>query len=123
MKTILKYIVAVVVITSLMVNCTKKFDEINTDPTAAGPDQFNPNFLLTTSQLRYSGSADFSYETWRAQLIHFSVMMQHFSHLAGYWVGDKYTQNNAYMAAYFERSSVVIFQASPYVMCLNRTSV
>jgi hypothetical protein len=104
MKTILKYLIVVACVISLIASCTKKFDALNTDPTAAGPDQFNPNFLLTTSELRYSGSADFSYETWRAQLIHFSVMMQHFSHLAGYWVGDKYTQNYDYMAAYFARA-------------------
>jgi len=104
MKPILKYIILVVLITAATSSCTKDFEEINTDPTAAGPDIFNPNYLLTTSQLRYTGSADFSYETWRAQLIHFSTMMQHFSHLAGYWVGDKYTQNNDYMAAYFERA-------------------
>jgi hypothetical protein len=85
-------------------SCTKGFEKLNTDPTAAGPEDFNPNFLLTTSQLRYTGSEDFSYETWRAQLIHFSTMIQHFSHVAGYWVGDKYTLNTAYSAAYFERA-------------------
>ena len=98
------FLIAAVVIGCLSTGCTKNFEELNTDPTAAGPDQFNPNFLLTTSQLRYTGSEDFSYETWRAQLIHFSVMMQHFSHLAGYWVGDKYTLNPDYNAAYFERA-------------------
>lgn len=104
MRTILKYSLAFTAAVILVTGCTKKFEQLNTDPTAAGPNNFNPNFLLTTSQLRYTGSEDFSYETWRAQLIHFSVMMQHFSHLAGYWVGDKYTLNNAYSAAYFERA-------------------
>jgi Starch-binding associating with outer membrane len=104
MKAIIKYTLATFLTLSVLAGCTKKFDQINTDPAAAGPSNFNPNFLLTTTQLRYTGSADFSYETWRAQLIHFSTMMQHFSHLAGYWVGDKYTQNNAYMSAYFERA-------------------
>ena len=104
MKPFMKYIILVALITAATSSCTKQFEEINTDPTAAGPDNFNPNYLLTTSQLRYTGSADFSYETWRAQLIHFSTMMQHFSHLAGYWAGDKYTQNNDYNAAYFQRA-------------------
>ena len=104
MKSILRYLTLVALMIVVTIGCTKRFDEINTEPTAAGPDTFNPNYLLTTAQLRYPGSADFSYETWRAQLIHFSTMIQHFSHLAGYWVGDKYTQNNDYMAAYFERA-------------------
>ena len=103
MKLIYKFLVAFTAI-MVMAGCTKKFEELNTDPTKAGPESFNPNFLLTTTQIRYTGSADFSYETWRAQLIHFSTMMQHFSHLAGYWVGDKYLQNADYNAAYFQRS-------------------
>ncbi|HYF30767.1 MAG TPA: SusD/RagB family nutrient-binding outer membrane lipoprotein [Chitinophagaceae bacterium] len=103
MKRIYKYLAALTVIV-VMAGCTKKFEQLNTDPTKAGPESFNPNFLLTTSQLRYTGSADFSYETWRAQLIHFSTMIQHFSHLAGYWVGDKYTLNPDYNAAYFQRA-------------------
>jgi hypothetical protein len=104
MKKLFKYFLALTVAFSLFAACTKKFEELNTDPTTAGPEQFDPNFLLTTSQIRYTGSADFSYETWRAQLIYFSTMMQHFSHLAGYWAGDKYTLNTAYTAAYFERA-------------------
>lgn len=103
MKRIYKFLVALTAII-VMAGCTKKFEELNTDPTKAGPDSFNPNFLLTTTQIRYTGSADFSYETWRAQLIHFSTMMQHFSHLAGYWVGDKYLLNTDYTAAYFQRA-------------------
>jgi hypothetical protein len=87
-----------------MAGCTKNFEDLNTDPTKAGPEAFNPNFLLTTTQIRYTGSADFSYETWRAQLIYFSTMMQHFSHLAGYWAGDKYLMNADYNAAYFQRA-------------------
>lgn len=85
-------------------SCTKNFEEINTDPTAASAEQFDPNFLLTTSQLRYTGSADFSYETWRAQLIYFSTMTQHFSAVLGYWAGDKYTWNRGYASSYFERA-------------------
>lgn len=104
MKKLFKYFLALMVAFSLFAACTKKFEDLNTDPTTAGPEQFDPNFLLTTSQIRYTGSSDFSYETWRAQLIYFSTMMQHFSHLAGYWAGDKYTLNTAYTAAYFERA-------------------
>ena len=104
MKKLIRTLLILVVGGSILFGCTKKFEELNTDPTAAGADVFNPNFLLTTTQLRYTGSADFSYETWRAQLIHFSVAIQHFSHLATYWVGDKYLLNTVYTAAYFERA-------------------
>lgn len=84
--------------------CTKDFEEINTDPTAASASNFDPNYLLTTSQLTYTGSTDFSYETWRTNLIYLSTAMQQLSHVAGYWAGDKYLLNEAYTASYFERA-------------------
>ncbi|HYG38427.1 MAG TPA: SusD/RagB family nutrient-binding outer membrane lipoprotein, partial [Cytophagales bacterium] len=85
-------------------NCDSHFEELNTDPSRVKADAFNPQYLLTTAQLRYSGSADFSYETWRAQLIYTSTMVQHFATTIGYWAGDKYAQNDAYLSAYWERS-------------------
>lgn len=84
--------------------CTKDFEALNTDPVRPDDKSFNAEYLLTTSQLTYTGSTDFSYETWRTNLIYCSTMMQHFSHVAGYWVGDKYLLNPAYAASYFERA-------------------
>src|SRR5687768_5236212 len=74
-------------------SCTKKFDELNTDPTAYSQSNFDPNYLLTTSQLAYTGSFDFSYETWRGNLIYSSTLMQQLSTVIGYWAGDKYLLN------------------------------
>ncbi|MBO9658953.1 MAG: SusD/RagB family nutrient-binding outer membrane lipoprotein [Chitinophagaceae bacterium] len=85
----------------LNTSCTKNFDEINTDPTAYNPSNFEPNYLLTTSQLAYTGSFDFSYETWRGNLIYSSTMMQQLSTVIGYWAGDKYILNADYTAAYW----------------------
>lgn len=104
MKTIFKSILAFTVVMLLAANCTSDFEDLNTDPTKASIEDFDPNYLLTTSQLRYSGSADFSYETWRAQLIYTSTMVQHFSTVLGYWAGDKYSQNTAYLWSYWERA-------------------
>ncbi|NEU07738.1 SusD/RagB family nutrient-binding outer membrane lipoprotein [Flavihumibacter sp. R14] len=105
MKTIYKKSIPVFLVALLFsTGCTKDFDEINTDPTAASASNFDSNYLLTTCQLTYTGSTDFSYETWRANLIYFSTAIQQMSHVAGYWVGDKYLLNEAYAAAYFERA-------------------
>jgi hypothetical protein len=82
-------------------SCTKKFDELNTDPTAYSQSNFDPNYLLTTSQLAYTGSFDFSYETWRGNLIYSSTLMQQLSTVIGYWAGDKYLLNEGYTAAYW----------------------
>lgn len=100
----IRTMLAIMLVMATTIRCTKDLEALNVDPTAAGPENFNPNFLLTTAQIRYTGSADFSYETWRAQLIFCSTMIQHFSTVATYWVGDKYLDNPSYAASYFERA-------------------
>lgn len=85
-------------------NCSDDLKKLNVDPTATSAESFNPNYMLSPAQLRYTGSIDFSYETWRAELIYFSTMMQHFATTIPYWAGDKYTVNTGYNWAYFEKS-------------------
>jgi hypothetical protein len=82
--------------------CTKNFEKLNTDPTAFSATNFDPNYLLTTAQLDYTGSQDFSYDTWRADLIYCSDMIQGFATSIGYWAGDKYLANPEYTAAYWQ---------------------
>ncbi|MBL7804387.1 MAG: SusD/RagB family nutrient-binding outer membrane lipoprotein [Saprospiraceae bacterium] len=104
MKNKLLKLSSLVLLLALMAQgCTKDFEEINTDPTAASADIYNPNYLLTRAQLGYMGSTDFAYETWRVNLIYCSTMMQHLSNVNGYWVGDKTRNNLGYENAYFER--------------------
>src|ERR1700744_1804323 len=86
----------------LSTSCTKNFDKLNTDPTAFNSSNFDPNYLLTTAQLNYTGSQDFSYDTWRADLIYCSDMIQGFATSIGYWAGDKYLPNPEYTAAYWQ---------------------
>jgi len=86
----------------LSTGCTKNFDKLNTDPTAFSATNFDPNYLLTTAQLDYTGSQDFSYDTWRADLIYCSDMIQGFATSIGYWAGDKYLSNPEYLAAYWQ---------------------
>ncbi|HVF96173.1 MAG TPA: SusD/RagB family nutrient-binding outer membrane lipoprotein [Flavisolibacter sp.] len=86
----------------LLAGCTKKFDEINTNPASYSQSNFDPNYLLTTTQLTYTGSTDFSYETWRGNLIYASTFMQGLSTVVGYWAGDKYLLNEGYTSAYWQ---------------------
>ena len=86
----------------LSTGCTKDFSKLNTDPTAFSSTNFDPNYLLTTAQLNYTGSQDFSYDTWRANLIYSSTLIQGFATSIGYWAGDKYLPNTDYTAAYWE---------------------
>src|SRR5690606_34906312 len=87
-----------------MSSCTKDFVEINTDPVNYGPTNFDPNFTFSTAQLTYTGSTDFAYETWRANLIYAGTMMQGMSTVVSYWAGDKYLLTPWYTSAYWERA-------------------
>ncbi|WP_233165815.1 SusD/RagB family nutrient-binding outer membrane lipoprotein [Pedobacter sp. ASV12] len=105
MKTIRKsYLVLSVFGLALTASCTKDFQEINTDPVSVGQDKYDPNYLLSTAQLTYTGSTDFAYETWRGNLIYASTMMQGLSSVISYWAGDKYMLNEGYTAAYWEKA-------------------
>ncbi|RYF86767.1 MAG: SusD/RagB family nutrient-binding outer membrane lipoprotein [Chitinophagaceae bacterium] len=86
----------------LVTGCTKNFDKTNTNTAAYSQSSFDPNYLLTTSQLTYTGSTDFSYETWRGNLIYCSTFMQGLSTVVGYWAGDKYLLNEGYTSAYWQ---------------------
>ncbi|MBL1409149.1 SusD/RagB family nutrient-binding outer membrane lipoprotein [Sphingobacterium faecale] len=85
-------------------SCTKDFVNINTNPVAYGGENFDPNFTLTTAQLTYTGSIDFAYDTWRANLIYSGTMIQGLSTVISYWAGDKYLLNPLYTSAYWERA-------------------
>ncbi|HVG41087.1 MAG TPA: SusD/RagB family nutrient-binding outer membrane lipoprotein [Chitinophagaceae bacterium] len=100
--TIVKIGIVLFCATLVFESCTKKFDEINTNPATYSQTNFDPNYLLTTSQLTYTGSTDFSYETWRSNLIYASTMMQGLSTVVSYWAGDKYLLNEGYTASYWQ---------------------
>jgi hypothetical protein len=101
MKKIFKYTALALTGVMLSTGCRKNFEEINTNPATYSPSTFDPNYVLTDAQLGYSGSADFSYDTWRANLIYCSTMMQGLSTVISYWAGDKYMLNAGYTAAYW----------------------
>ncbi|WP_333626321.1 hypothetical protein [Sphingobacterium siyangense] len=65
-------------------SCTKDFEKINTDPTAYGAENWDPNYTLSSAQLFYTGSFDFAYDTWRGNLIYSSTMMQGLSTVVSY---------------------------------------
>ena len=105
--------------------CTKNFEKLNTDPTAFSVTNFDPNYLLTTAQLNYTGSEDFSFDTWRADLIYSSTLIQGFATSIGYWAGDKYLSNPGYLAAYWQSDNgadgAYAEQVKPIVDVVNST--
>ncbi|RVU00965.1 SusD/RagB family nutrient-binding outer membrane lipoprotein [Mucilaginibacter limnophilus] len=105
MKTkFIKHITLLSATLLLGAGCTKDFVERNTNPNSYNQTNFDPNYMLTSAELAYTGSTDFAYETWRGNLIYCSTFMQGFSSVVSYWAGDKYLLNEGYTAAYWEKS-------------------
>ncbi|NIG57219.1 SusD/RagB family nutrient-binding outer membrane lipoprotein [Chitinophaga sp. Cy-1792] len=103
MKAIKKYslLLAIPALTFLS-SCTKKFEDINTDKNSATETTTIPVYSLTRAQLEYTGNDDFSYETWRTNIIYLSLMMQQLSSTVGWYSGDHYGKNQGFSQAYFD---------------------
>lgn len=99
MKSIYKIVFVLAIIT--IASCTKNFEETNTDPNSVTINNYNPAYNLTRAQLEYTGNSDFSYETWRVNIIYAGMMMQQLAN-ASWYAGDKYIQNDAWASAYFD---------------------
>ncbi|GAB4421339.1 MAG: SusD/RagB family nutrient-binding outer membrane lipoprotein [Bacteroidia bacterium] len=80
-------------------SCEEQLAEINRNPNAVA--ELPPSYLFSLTQLQVSGDR---YENWRANLIYSSCFIQHFSALASYWTGDKYTYNAGYSSSLWDRN-------------------
>jgi hypothetical protein len=104
MNTIkLKYISIQLALVILSLGCTKDFKKINTDPIAYSGDNFNPNYLLTSAQLNYTGISSVG-DAIRSNFIYSATLIQGMSSVLDFWAGDKYLLNEQYAGAYFEGS-------------------
>lgn len=90
------YILSVVWASFIIISCDKDYEEINVDPTAAA--QIDLQFKFPSAILYVSGQR---YESWRANLIYQSTMVQHLANTEGYWNGDKYTYSAGYAEAFW----------------------
>jgi hypothetical protein len=99
MKSIYKLVFVLAMVN--IAGCTKNFEEINTDPNSVAATSYVPAYNLTRAQLEYTGNHDFSYETWRVNIIYAGMMMQQLAN-ASWYAGDKYIQNDAWASAYFD---------------------
>lgn len=102
MKAVSKYIFLLGVPAALLLNsCTKKFEEYNKDSNRATSDDYTPAFSLTRAQVEFAGNHDFSFETWRTNIIYLSLMTQQLSSTTGWYNGDKYSRNEVFASSYF----------------------
>jgi len=87
MQKICLYISIVAVV--LLAGCTKKFDEINTDPTQGTEENFDPNSLLSFAQYNFASPG-------YSQLLYPSTSMQVLASTFNYYGnGDKYVNTGS----------------------------
>ncbi len=91
MKLQSTYIIAGAVMIMASVSCKKDFLKTNTDPNAVSVDKFDPNNILTATQLYYTGSTDNAIEVEETEIQGAGAMVQHWASTSGFFFGDKYT--------------------------------
>ncbi|MDN3595426.1 SusD/RagB family nutrient-binding outer membrane lipoprotein [Zunongwangia endophytica] len=77
-------------------SCDEDFEELNVDPTKT--TEMDLSYKFPSAVLYVSGQR---YESWRANLIYSSTMIQHIANTETYWSGDKYLLNTAYAEAFW----------------------
>jgi SusD/RagB-like outer membrane lipoprotein len=112
-QTIINIAAAVLVMIALN-SCKKDLLKTNTNPTATTADIYDPNFLLTTTQLMYTGSTDFGAENWQSEWGEIAGFIQHVSSTnTAYYSGDKYLNSVGNFGVYFTHA--YIYQVQPAV--------
>ncbi|MDB5135674.1 MAG: Starch-binding associating with outer rane [Mucilaginibacter sp.] len=84
------YILASAIMIMAFASCKKDLLKTNTDPNAVSVDVFDPNNMLTTTQLMYTGSSDNAIEVEETEIQGAGCMIQHWASTSGYFFGDKY---------------------------------
>ena len=88
------HILASVIMIMAFASCKKDLLKTNTDPNAVSVNAFDPNNMLTTTQLMYTGSSDNAIEVEETEIEGAGCMIQHWASTSGYFFGDKYTSGS-----------------------------
>lgn len=123
MKSVTLYFIGAACIILTFNSCKKDLLNENTDPTTISADQYDPNLLLTTVQLNYTGSSDFQGETWEVEWGQVGAYIQHVSSVnTGFYSGDKYLNAVGSFGYYFDHAYP--YQVQPvvelYQLSLNK---
>ncbi len=118
-KTIYLIAAAAFVITAAG-SCKKDLTEANTNPDQITGSQVNPNLLLTTVQLQYTGSANEGGSVWVAKWGGVGMFIQHVASTnTGFYYGDKYLNNIFAMGQTFEDNYTGAVQPAVELMQLT----
>lgn len=108
MKRNLNPIISAIAVSCLLsfTGCTKDFDKINTNPVTNSSEKFNPNFVLSSAQLNYTGSFDMAYDAFRSNFSLAGPIVQALANCTQEWRGDKYLIFEEHTAAYWGTGAV-----------------
>ncbi len=99
------YIIITVFIILAAASCKKELTNVNTNPNQITGEKYDPNLLLTTVQLMYSGPLDFGGSQWATKWGAVGCFIQHTASTnTGFYYGDKYLNNIGAMGEMFQDS-------------------
>ena len=90
MKLKYTYILTGIISLITFASCKKDLLKTNTDPNSVTIDVFDPNNILTATQLYYTGSTDNAIEVEETEIQGAGCFIQHWASTSGYFFGDKY---------------------------------
>jgi hypothetical protein len=110
-------------LTAAFTSCKKELTDTNVNPASITGSKYDPNFLLTTVQLMYTGSTDFGAENWQTEWGGIAGFIQHVASTnTAYYYGDKYLNSPGNFGVYFTHA--YIYQVQPavelYQLTLNK---
>ena len=120
MKIQSKYIIAGIIIVMALASCKKDLLKTNTDPNAVSVAVFDPNNILTTTQLFYTGSTNDAIEVEETEIQGAGCFIQHWASTAGTYFGDKYQLSPGGWGAFFDNTYT---SAVKYAVDLYTTTI
>jgi hypothetical protein len=114
------YLLAGIFIMIASASCKKELLKENTNPEAVNAAGYNPNFLLSTVQLNYTGSPNFGADTWQTEWGGIAGYIQHVSSTnTAFYYGDKYLPSVGNEGEYFDQAYTT--QVQPLVELFELT--
>jgi hypothetical protein len=98
------YILASVIMIMAFASCKKDLLKTNTDPNAVPVTVFDPNNILTTTQLFYTGSTNNALEVEETEIQGAGCFIQHWASTSSYYFGDKYSFSPGGWGAFFDNA-------------------
>ena len=102
MRLFNNYIIAFLITAVLFSSCKKDLLATNIDPNSVPVDHFDPNNMLTATQLFYTGSSDNGIEVEETEIMGAGCFIQHWASTSVYFHGDKYTLSPGGWGSFFD---------------------